>query len=234
MADIRKAIEKEKEYISNIINNIDTPALIDLLKEYGFNSLDDYFTAKKEYKFLNCGMKIKEINTGDGIETIMNLLINKSPTLLFNEKNETFVYRLTDEMNDEYCINNNIPVYDIYADGGTIVVKNGDLSIAIIIPDDIEINSEYILNGIKNILLKYFEHVEVNNNDIMINNQKCIGSTSINKNGMMAFLAYCSFSDKSELIRNICTAPSSKIAGYIDSSLLSRDRLKEELSLWLL
>ena len=76
MADIRKAIEKEKEYISNIINNIDTPALIDLLKEYGFNSLDDYFTAKKEYQFLNCGMKIKEINTGDGIETIMNLLIN--------------------------------------------------------------------------------------------------------------------------------------------------------------
>ena len=73
MADICKAIEKEKEYISNIINNIDTPALIDLLKEYGFNSLDDYFAAKKEYQFLNCGMKIKEINTGDRIETIMNI-----------------------------------------------------------------------------------------------------------------------------------------------------------------
>ena len=234
MADIRKAIEKEKEYISNIINNIDTPALIDLLKEYGFNSLDDYFTAKKEYKFLNCGMKIKEINTGDGIETIMNLLINKSPTLLFNENNETFVYRVTDEMNDEYCINNNIPVYDIYADGGTIVVKNGDLSIAIIIPDDIEINNEYILNGIKNILLKYFENVEVDNNDIMINNKKCIGTAHINKNGMIAFVASCSFSDKTELIRNICIAPSSKIAGYIDCNSLSRDKLKEELSLWLL
>ena len=234
MADIRKAIEKEKEYISNIINNVDTPALIDLLKEYGFNSLDDYFTAKKEYKFLNCGMKIKEINTGDGIETIMNLLINKSPTLLFNENSETFVYRLTDEMNDEYCINNNIPVYDIYADGGTIVVNNGDLSIAIIIPDDIEINNEYILNGIKNILLKYFENVEVDNNDIMINNKKCIGTAHINKNGMIAFVASCSFSDKTELIRNICIAPSSKIAGYIDNNSLSRDKLKEELSLWLL
>lgn len=234
MADICKAIEIEKEYISNIIHNTNTPALIDLLKDCGFNSLDKYFTAKKEYQFLNCGMKIKEINTGDGIRTIMDLLINKSPTLLFNENNETFVYRLTDEMNDEYCINNGIPVYDIYADGGTIVVKNGDLSIAIIIPDDIEINSEYILNGIKNILLKYFEHVEVNNNDIMIDNKKCIGSASINKNGMLAFVASCSFSDKTELIRNICTAPSSKIAGYIDSSILSRDRLKEELSLWLL
>ena len=33
MADICKAIEKEKEYISNIINNINTPALTDLLKD---------------------------------------------------------------------------------------------------------------------------------------------------------------------------------------------------------
>ena len=234
MADICKAMEREKEYISNIINNIDTPALIDLLKDCGFDSLNTYFAEKKEYQLLNCGIKIKEINTGDGIETIMDLINNKTPTLLFNENNETFVYHLTDEMNDEYCINNGIPVYDIYTNGGTIVVKNGDLSIAIIIPDDIEINSEYILNGIKNILLKYFENVEVSNNDIMINNKKCIGSAHISKNGMIAFVASCSFSDKTELIRNICTTPSSKMAGYIDSSSLSRDKLKEELSLWLL
>ena len=48
MADISKAIEREKEYISNIIHNINTPALIDLLKDCGFTSLDDYFAAKKE------------------------------------------------------------------------------------------------------------------------------------------------------------------------------------------
>ena len=113
MADICKAMEREKEYISNIIHNIDTPALIDLLKDCGFDSLNTYFAEKKEYQFLNCGMKIKEINTGDGIGTIMDLLMNKTPTLLFNENNETFVYRLTDEMNDEYCVNNGIPVYDI-------------------------------------------------------------------------------------------------------------------------
>ena len=37
MADICKAMKREKEYISNIINNIDTPSLIDLLKDCGFN-----------------------------------------------------------------------------------------------------------------------------------------------------------------------------------------------------
>ena len=63
MADICKAIEREKEYISNIINDIDTPALIDLLKDCGFDSLNTYFAEKKEYQFLNCGIKIKEINT---------------------------------------------------------------------------------------------------------------------------------------------------------------------------
>ena len=30
MVDICKAIEKEKEYISNVIHDTDTPALIDL------------------------------------------------------------------------------------------------------------------------------------------------------------------------------------------------------------
>ena len=70
-------------------------------------------------------------------------LLDKIDNKILEEK-----YPETDEMNDEYCFNNDIPVYDIYADGGTIVVKNGDLSIAITIPDDIEINSEYILNGI--------------------------------------------------------------------------------------
>ena len=42
MADICKAIEIEKEYISNIIHNTNTPALIGLLKDCGFNSLDKY------------------------------------------------------------------------------------------------------------------------------------------------------------------------------------------------
>ena len=51
MADICKAIEREKEYISNIIHNANTPALIDLLKDCGFNSLDDHFAVKKEYQF---------------------------------------------------------------------------------------------------------------------------------------------------------------------------------------
>ena len=40
MADICKAMEKEKEYISNIIHNIDTPVLIELLKYCGFDSIN--------------------------------------------------------------------------------------------------------------------------------------------------------------------------------------------------
>ena len=49
--DIVKAIEKEQEYLFYRRNGDEPFHLVDAIKECGFDTLEEYFAAKKEYGF---------------------------------------------------------------------------------------------------------------------------------------------------------------------------------------
>ena len=44
------AINAEQQYINDRINGIETRPLIDILRDYDFTSLDEYYLAKKEWQ----------------------------------------------------------------------------------------------------------------------------------------------------------------------------------------
>ena len=50
------AINAEQQYINDRINGIETRSLVDILRDYDFTSLDEYYLAKKEWQLQNCGM----------------------------------------------------------------------------------------------------------------------------------------------------------------------------------
>ena len=50
MRDILEAIQKEKEYLSFRMKDEEPYHLVDAVKEYGYNSLDEYFAAKRRYE----------------------------------------------------------------------------------------------------------------------------------------------------------------------------------------
>lgn len=245
MADIVKAIAKEKEYLEYRMKGEEPFHLVDAMRELGYNSLKEYFDEKKEYKFSSLPFELIIKNPDDCIAEGLRLLDTKTVAVVFVDCNETFVYSGESKpFNEEYCKENNIPVYPLYTAGGSIVGASGDLSIGICIPDSLELGEKYMLEKVREILSKYVSSISVDNNDILQDGCKICATTGYKKNGMYLFIAHFSFSDRIDLINEICSVSNAstfsmrrtvpqvtKTPSYIQD--VSRDVLKMEVLEWL-
>ena len=233
MKDIVKAIEKEKEYLEYRKKGQEPYHLVDAIKELRFESLEEYFKAKKEYNLKSLDFEVIEESPLRAIAEILNIIKQQKTVVLFVPTPFTFVWTGNNSiLNEEYCVRYGIPILPIQTGGGTIVSTKGDLSIGICVPKKIDYTANYILEGLANIFRKYTnKKVEVDGNDILIDGYKVLGSSTYNDNKMLMFVTLVSFSEKSELINNICLKKSSKVAGYID--FMDAETLKSEVCEWL-
>lgn len=246
MTDITKAFEKEKEYLSHRMKGEEPFHLVDAVRECGYDSLDDYFIAKREYLFdaLNFEVIVKKPN--DCIAEGLRLLDTQTTAFVYVNCDETFVYSGESKpFNEEYCVENNIPVYPLFTQGGAIVGVDGDFSIGICVPEDIGVDDKFLQEKLCDILSKSIDGINADGNDIMYNGNKICAITWYKRNGMYLFIAHFSFSDRIDLINEVCTVPAevstyslrrtvnqpSKTPGYID--FMTRDELLEEVMGWL-
>lgn len=233
MPDIIQAIEKEKEYLSYRMSGEEPYSLCDAMKVFGFESLKDYFEAKKKHQFVNSAFTFIEKEPVTGILECIKLLALQKPFILFANSDIPFVFHGNSELNIEYCNKNSIPIVPIHTAGGTIVNLPGDFSFCVCCKNTIVNNVEYILNGVSKCIQKYTnKKVTVDRNDILVDGKKVCGSASYHQGEYFMFVGYFSFSDKSELISNICTTNKvSKEVGFID--FMNRDLLRREVREWL-
>lgn len=231
--DIVKAIEKEQEYLSYRRNGEEPFHLVDAIKEYGFDSLEEYFTVKRSYQFAKLNFDYAEVDPSEAIAEIFRMMDAQETKVLFVPSKETFVFSGESKpYNEEYCTAHNIPVYPLYTKGGAIVSTAGDFSVVICIPDTVCSEVSYILGRLKAILDKFLSNVEVSGNDILMNGGKICGSVGYRQNGMFCFAAHFSFNDNSELIEKICGISGSvKVPAIIDG--LTTDAFKTAVRVWL-
>lgn len=205
--DILKAIDIENVYLEYKLSNATPPyQLVDEIKRYGFESLEEYFDNKKEYEFSKLTFTIKNIPSSECLTEGLRMLDEKDVGIFFSDTEDIIVYSCNSKpCNKKYCQENNIIVYDnLPVGGGAIVSNKGDFVLGLCIPDNLNISSHFILNKIAYILDKYMDNVEVIDNDILVNGGKVCGMTYLRNNGMIIYLAHFSFSDKSKLIESIC------------------------------
>lgn len=233
MSDIVKAIEKEKEYLSHRMKNEEPFHLVDAIKEYGFNSLDEYFKAKKVYEFSNLTFEVVKTAPAQAITDVLKVIKEKKTAILFADTVHTLVWNGNNsQFNEGYCDKCSIPIYQLQTSGGTIVSTAGDLNIGICVPQSIGISSEDILEGFVSIFRKYTDKpVEVDRNDILIDGYKVMGSSTYNANGMFMFITPVSLTEKSALIENICVKHSNKVPTHAD--FITAEVLKQEVLKWL-
>jgi hypothetical protein len=239
MGDIIRAMEIEKEYISFRAKDEEPYAFVDKVKECGFGSISEYSEAKRDYLFANQDYEFIFKDPDNCIQEGLRLLDTKTTAVVFVDCNETFVYTGESKpYNEEYCKENNIPVYPLYAAGGAIVGVTGDFSMGICIPESLGADDVFVLNKLKELLSQYISVIEVDGNDVLQNGMKIVATTSYRKNGMFLFIAHFSFSDREELIGNICISTFSrmgrvreKIPYFIEG--LTREQLKQEVEKWL-
>lgn len=117
--------------------------------------------------------------------------------------------------------------------GGTILGSAADLSIIIIAPAAIGLSHEIIINKYHEIISKYIPNTTIDRNDILVNGEKVCGSMERTIGVVYEWAAQVSFADYSEYIEKICNKQQVKKPAYIDSNLLTRDKLEEEILAWL-
>ena len=233
MRDIVTAVEKEKEYLSYRMKGGEPFHLVDAVRECGFNSLAEYFEAKKDYEFSNLSFEVIETTPAKAISDVLTAIKEGRTAVLFADTEYTLVWNGNGgDFNESYCTECGIPVYPLQTDGGTIVSTAGDLNIGICIPQSLGIDVQFMLNGLADIFRKYTDKsVEVNGNDVLVGGYKVLGSSTYNANGMFVFITPVSLTEKAELIGRICQKHSAKQPAHID--FMTREELRQEVAEWL-
>lgn len=210
MYDIEKAISIEKEYICKKTNGEKVTPLVSQIEECGFKNLGEYFSEKVKYEFSQLKFEYEECVPQTCLQQVFSTINNRETKFLFMISDHTFVFNCKDDFNKEYCEQNDIPIYHTQAGGGTIVSTEGDVSFCICIPRSIDIDEHFILKNIASVIDRGSGIAKVDKNDILLNGEKVLGSTSYRMNEMFAVVAHVSFNDNSELISKICTSSKQK------------------------
>lgn len=213
---IGQAIQAEKDYIKNKLLNLPFRPLITIMQEYGYENLDAYFQAKRDYLIKSLNFNIVYYKGDNIFETVRELLAKEEPVILFVEHQEPFIYHGNKAYNLEAAQEALLDVHEGGYAGGTIIGDKGDLSIGIFYPNEIDVNSNYFLDIISEALSTFNIQSTVDNNDLMIDGKKVLGSAMLSTENYNAFVSYLSFSDKAELIKEIC-GESTKVPGFISS-----------------
>ena len=230
---MQSAINAENIYIQNRLNNIETEPLIDILKGYGFETLEDYYKQKAEWQLLHCGIKEVNRSVADAFSTIDTLIQHELPSLLLVYHDYPFIwhgskdYDLNQEAVDKY----NIQVYEGGYIGGTIVGGAGDLSFGVVYPKTIDLRADYFLDKLVEIFRAEGMNAEKDHNDILIDKKKVIGSATLEGVTFLGFVVFISFSDQSEVIKEVCGI-NPKEPGYITK--MTVEDLEDKLRKWLL
>lgn len=230
--DIIGAMNKEREYLSFRVKGEEPFHLVDAVKEYGFDSLKNYFEAKKDYEFSKLKFEVVETTPDKAIKDVLDTIAKQKNSILFAVTDKTLVWNGDNGQYDaEYCNECGIPIYPLYTGGGTIVSTAGDLNIGICFPADLTVDENYILNKFAQTFRKYTDKsVKVSGNDILIDNIKVLGSSIYKENGMFMFITPVSLSNKTDLICKICLKHSTKQPGNID--FMNAETLKNEVMSW--
>ena len=237
MTRIEKGIEINEEHMYHVLNDIpEEVSFTDQILALGYQSLEEFFE-EKAVKEMQDILKGTEISSH-----MMDFLFNLS--IYLKKRNPGIISIYTDEtcvchgnnaekvLNEDYCIEHNIPIYPYDSFGGNIVATKEDYGIAILIPTSIDVSFSLIAEKIIALLKQYYDDVQMQGNDILINGKKVIGSGVFGDQELTVMLFYFSISDKGELISAICGEPvSNKTPGYID--MIYGGEVRKELLSWL-
>lgn len=231
MTNIEKAMQEEKAYQKERAENHNGESLIDRVREYGFKTLKAYFKAKQKYAFEHLNFSFSETTPQLGARMTLALTEHGEAGCIFGMTDQTCVFHGDEPLNEAYCIENGIEIINYNAPGGNIIIEPGDLSCGINVPLA-DIDATWILEHLAAILRRYEPSVNVDGNDIVAFGEKVAGSAHYQRGDSFGLLIHFSFSDRRELIENICLPETrNKQPGYI--TFVSREQLREDIRAWL-
>lgn len=234
MADIVKAIEIEKEYIEYRMKGEEPFHLIDAVKECGFETLEEFFKAKKQHAITRLDFEFIETTPFKAIDEVMKAIALKKPAVIMVNIDHTVVWPTkSEEYDKDYCIAEGLPLLPTGTEtGGALVSTPGDLGIGICLPRSIEADVETIADMLVSIFRKHTDKdVRNDGNDVMVGGFKVCGITYYETADVFMAITPISITEKRGLVSKVCLKAREKEVGYID--FMGRDKIREEVSEWL-
>lgn len=240
MTKVEQGILINSQHLYNILNDIpEEISFKDQILALGYKDIEEFFEEKTIFdmqQILKDGI-LTTVEMPNLLDILADYILNSKNGIVSIYTNQLCVCHGENNhkyLNIKYCNQNNIPIYSYNSFGGNIVASPEDYGMVFLVPSSLDISEALILEKVATILLKYFDDVSIEGNDILINHKKVIGSGSSIVHNTFLMLFYFSMDDKGELINNICGDPDTgKTPGYIDPQILPLQILKEELLSWL-
>lgn len=169
---------------------------------------------------------MREITSfSDYLKELPNLISNKNETVFVTSKGIS-VLKGADNLNEEYCNNNNLNIYKTHQFGGTIINFENDLCVADYQPAHNNFGMR-IMEGIKDYLASKDIHSIINENDVLIEGKYKVASyMSTFINGCLYTAIHISIDMNLEIIKNICTKPMKKIPKGLSEYGITQNEMK--------
>ena len=233
MKDIVGAIAEEEKYKKNRLIYADI-SLIDNLSAYGYTTLDDYFSDKKSYLLKSLNFNVYNVDEKNLENKLEQSIINKEPSIYFVTPSRLVAWNGSEPIDTNLCDSLGVEIHNLSYEGGTIISGTEDFSLVIIVPNTIDINSDYFMTKFYEFYKKYYANVVFNSNDMLIDGVKIMGAMQREVNNMFLFATQVSFVDRLDIINQICPSDSGKIAGSLANAPFDKSVLKDEVMSWLL
>lgn len=228
--NIEKAIEREQSLTASGVKQKD---LFPHLKEFGFDHLSQYYDAKREHLFAKWIPEVYYVDIGEFAAVTEDAIKNGKYGIYIPSEDGIHAYHGTDDIDYALCESLGVRVVELNYAGGTIIGSAADLSILVVFHKEIGMNHPTVINKFCETISKYVPGVSRHGNDILVDGQKVSGSMTRYVGDSFVWAAQVSFADYSDIIAKVCNKKQIKKPAYIDSSLLTRDTLEEDLIAWL-
>ena len=232
MKDLQHAMTEEKLYIVDRLNNVQT-SLIDRLKKYGYDNLEEYFIEKQAYLFDNWKPEVFYVDVKTLTTELEAAVQNGKYGIYISYADGLYAFHGSDAIDYELCKSLGVTVAELYHNGGTIIGSNADLGIEIVAPKELQLNSKFILDKFYEIIKRYEPTAVIAENDILVNGEKVLGSMSRNVGNAFVWAAQISFGEYNDVIEKVCSKRSIKRPGRIKHNQLTRNKLESEVLKWL-
>lgn len=209
MINIEKAIEKEKEYLSFRMEGKEPFHLVDAVKECGFNSLDEYFTAKRRYEVSK--MDVVKVASKDAAATIQDFIVNKKHGFAYCVHDEKLAFvAKADDVNADACEEYGYTILDTQHTGGVVVVNKGDMSVV-----HFGTVGNRVMQDFADYLIERYKERGLNatyvDNDVLIDGYKISGLSATKYGDIQYSTIHIGINTNLDHIKAICKKPMKKV-----------------------
>ena len=238
MRNIKLAIEKEQQYLKDKFETGDPNiSLTQYLYSAGYRDIESFRFDKTEYQLKQLNLDVEYLYIDrESLDTWAERVLKQevffacADTMDPNISNVAIVGAESEEEYEMYKSVGITPITFNYT-RGTIITSTLDFNCSLSVPKNIDLSMDFVLKKLLYFIHKTNPTAKIDSNDILVDNKKVVGLTSIENPNMSVVVAHISLTDYTDIIYKYCPPHAGKEPGFLTN--LTKKDFENEILSWL-